>query len=137
MHRCDLGALPQGIMRIHGLFAFVLAAPFPACRPDQAADRAQAMPVTGQPILAPSAPVDARPDPNLFDMAHRTCALYVAVHSAAWQRPMTFGNDADADDVRWNMCPGGTMVACAVAPDANGDSVRTGIPWPYPPPATH
>ena len=77
------------------------------------------------------------PDPNLFDMAHRTCALYVAVHSAAWQRPMAFGNDVDADDVRWNMCPGGTMVACAVAPDANGDSVRTGIPWPYPPPATH
>lgn len=66
-----------------------------------------------------------------FDPVQYTCALYVAVRSAAWEQPMAFGNDMDDTAIHWNMCPSGNMVACAPAPAAHGDSARTGIPWPY------
>lgn len=66
-----------------------------------------------------------------FDIVNRTCALYVAVRSSAWQETIAFGRELDDSMVRWNVCPGGNMVACAVAPTANGDSVITGIPWSY------
>ncbi len=65
-----------------------------------------------------------------FDVIQRACALYVAVRSGAWEDP-AFGRDTDDTMVRWNLCPGGTMVACAPLPGANGDTTRTGIPWPY------
>ena len=62
------------------------------------------------------------------DLVQRTCALYVAVRSHAWKDQIGFGRDMDSAMVRWNTCPGGTMVACTVVPTANGDSVITGIP---------
>ena len=64
-----------------------------------------------------------------FNIVQRTCALYVAVRSNVWQEPIAFGRDIDESMVRWNVCPGGNMVACAAAPTANGDTIRTGIPW--------
>lgn len=66
-----------------------------------------------------------------FDVVQYTCALYVAVRSAAWEQPVSFGQALDEVDVHWNLCPGGTMVACAKVPTADGDSILTGIPWPY------
>ncbi|HRO99433.1 MAG TPA: hypothetical protein PLN54_08370 [Flavobacteriales bacterium] len=66
-----------------------------------------------------------------FDVVQHTCALYVAVRSAAWEQPVSFGQALDEVDVHWNLCPGGTMVACAKVPTADGDSILTGIPWPY------
>ena len=66
-----------------------------------------------------------------FDIINRTCALYVAVRSSAWQETIAFGRDIDESMVRWNVCPGGNMVACVVAPTANGDTVITGIPWSH------
>jgi len=66
-----------------------------------------------------------------FDVVQHTCALYVALRSSAWERPVSFGQTLDELEVQWNMCPGGTMVACAKVPMADGDSVITGIPWPY------
>ena len=44
---------------------------------------------------------------------------------------IAFGRDLDDSMVRWNTCPGGTMVACVVAPTATGDTVITGIPWSH------
>ncbi|MBZ0204716.1 MAG: hypothetical protein K8H89_00220 [Flavobacteriales bacterium] len=77
------------------------------------------------------------PDVLAFDIAQRTCAMYVAVRSRAFDETPAFGRDIDADMIHWNMCTGGTMVACATAPSANGDLVQVGIPWPYPPPPRH
>ena len=76
-----------------------------------------------------------RPAPPIlldFDLIQRTCALYVAVRSSALSGTVAFGRDVDEDMIHWNMCPGGTMVACATVPTANGDSLQVGIPWPYP-----
>lgn len=72
-------------------------------------------------------------DPLAFDGVQRTCALYVAVRSTAWEKPMTFGNEPYDSALHWNMCPVGNMVACAVATTTGGDSTLTGIPWPYGP----
>lgn len=69
-------------------------------------------------------------DTSAFDNIHRTCALYVAIRSRAWEGSMAFGNDVEDSMVHWNLCPGGKMVACAPAPAA-GDSSHVGIPWPY------
>ncbi len=66
-----------------------------------------------------------------FNILQQTCALYVALRSSAWEGPIAFGREMDDSMVHWNMCPGGTMVACAVTPGANGVPVVTGIPWPY------
>ncbi len=74
---------------------------------------------------------DRQSDAFAFDVAQRVCALYVAVRSGALEDPAFFGSEVDDTMIHWNMCPGGTMVACAPAPGANGDTTRTGIPWPY------
>jgi hypothetical protein len=66
-----------------------------------------------------------------FDLIQRTCALYVAVRSSAWQESIAFGRDMDDSMVRWNKCPGGTMVACVVTPTADGDTVITGVPFTH------
>lgn len=66
-----------------------------------------------------------------FDVTQHTCALYVAVRSAALEKPIEFGREVDDSMVHWNMCPGGKMVACTVAPTANGDTIVTGIPWSH------
>lgn len=71
------------------------------------------------------------PDIDRLNVTQRTCALYVALRSHAWKEPIAFGRDLDDGLVHWNMCPGGTMVACASVPTESGDSVISGIPWPY------
>jgi hypothetical protein len=76
-------------------------------------------------------PVVSMVDALHLDLVQRTCAMYVAVRSAAFAAPLAFGNDVEDSMVHWNLCPGGTMVACATVPAANGDSVMVGIPWPY------
>ena len=65
-----------------------------------------------------------------FNILQSTCALYVALRSSAWEGPIAFGREMDDSMVHWNKCPGGTMVACAVTPTANGDTIITGVPWP-------
>ena len=70
-------------------------------------------------------------DPLAFDVEQHNCALYVALRSHALESSISFGRDLAQVDVHWNMCPGGTMVACATAPGPNGSEVVTGIPWPY------
>lgn len=64
------------------------------------------------------------------DLIQRTCALFVSLRSHAWKKQVGFGQEMEGGDVRWNTCPGGTMVACVVVPTSNGDSVITGIPLP-------
>jgi len=64
------------------------------------------------------------------NLTQKTCALFVSIHSGALG-PVPFGRDIDDAMVRWNMCPGGTMVACVKTPTASGDSMITGIPWPH------
>ena len=66
-----------------------------------------------------------------FDVVQHTCALYVTVRSNALEGPLAFGRDTEQLDIHWNKCTGGTMVACAKVPGADGDSVLTGIPFPY------
>lgn len=66
-----------------------------------------------------------------FDLTQHTCALYVAVRSAAFESPLEFGREVDDSMVHWNMCPGGKMLACSVTPTANGDTIVTGIPWSH------
>jgi hypothetical protein len=75
----------------------------------------------------------ATPAPDLLDLdlIQRTCALYVAVRSSAWDGPIAFGRDIDDSMVHWNLCPGGNMVACIKTPSAAGDTIITGIPLPY------
>ncbi|HEY0978040.1 MAG TPA: hypothetical protein VGE21_11285 [Flavobacteriales bacterium] len=73
----------------------------------------------------------AKADLAVFDVTQSTCALYVAVRSGALDGPIAFGRDLEDLGIHWNKCPGGTMVACVVAPTAHGDSVITGIPFPY------
>lgn len=79
-------------------------------------------------------PVRLQPIPidlAITDIVQRTCALYVAVRSHAWQEEISFDQQLDGSMVRWNMCDDKSMVACAKTPTANGDTIRTGIPWPY------
>jgi hypothetical protein len=52
-----------------------------------------------------------------FDDIQRTCALYVAVRSHAWNGPIAFGRELDDSMVHWNLCPGGKQVACATVSD--------------------
>src|SRR5690606_19976289 len=65
------------------------------------------------------------------DLVQRTCALYVAVRSSAWEGPMAFGRDVDDDMVHWNLCPSGNQVACASVSDPMGDPPIAGLAWPY------
>jgi hypothetical protein len=68
-------------------------------------------------------------DPASFDIVQRTCALYVAVRSGSLESAVAFGRDIDDDMVRWNICPSGTMVACASVSDLDAETVLPGIPW--------
>ena len=73
----------------------------------------------------------ANPDIFGFDILQRTCALYFAMRSGAFESPVEFGRSIDDTIVHWNKCPGGTMVACVKVPEVNGDTTITGIPWTY------
>jgi len=139
----NLGTTTHWTMGVERLTVLVLTASFFSCAHDH--DAEVAMPL---PLRAGSAggPEDTqRPDHTgphersagvgmdaiEFDIVQRTCALYVAVRSGAWEGPVAFGGDLDDTMVRWNMCPGGTMVACASVSTATGDTAQAGIPWPY------
>ncbi|HNU55940.1 MAG TPA: hypothetical protein PKN30_05055 [Flavobacteriales bacterium] len=74
---------------------------------------------------------NGHPDLLHFQLAQKTCALFVAPHTAALG-PVGFGRDIDDDMVRWNTCPGGSLVACKKVATAEGDSVITGLPKPVP-----
>lgn len=70
-------------------------------------------------------------DVPAFDAVQRTCALYTAVRSHAWNGPIAFGQDLDDGMVHWNLCPGGEKVACATVSDVMDGAVAEGIPWPH------
>jgi hypothetical protein len=70
-------------------------------------------------------------NPASFDIVQRTCALYVAVRSGSLESAVAFGRDIDDDMVRWNMCPSGTMVACASVSDHDAEPILPGIPWTH------
>lgn len=70
-------------------------------------------------------------DPLRFQLVQKTCALFVAPHTAALG-PVGFGRDIDDEMVRWNTCPGGTLVACKKTATPSGDTVITGLPKPVP-----
>lgn len=93
----------------------------------------------GTAALAPPAPAAKAPVPVAevmdFDITQANCALFVAVRSHALEENLAFGRTVDEGVIHWNMCPGGNMVACATATGPQGEPLRTGIPWPYPPPA--
>lgn len=84
-----------------------------------------------QQLLSAKGTSGTGPDPLAFDITQRTCALYVALRSHAFDETPAFGRDIDADMIHWNMCTGGTMVACATVTAKDGDPVQVGIPWPY------
>lgn len=107
------------------LLACMAALLIPACSPHAACDPGPGR-ATAE-IRKPHSP----PDPMAFDLEQHTCALYVALHSHALESSISFGRDLQQVDVQWNVCPGGTMVACATAPGPDGTPVITGIPWPY------
>jgi hypothetical protein len=116
-------------MRPRNLSHWLLLLPLFACGPgpggnraDEAYYRAPLTPLMTQPMTMV--------DLLAFDLVHRTCALYVAVRSRALDTEIAFGRDIDQDMVHWNLCPGGTMVACASVPAANGDPMLVGIPLP-------
>ncbi|MEO8589614.1 MAG: hypothetical protein ABI432_09610 [Flavobacteriales bacterium] len=118
-------------MRVEPLLAFTLLVPVSSCT--YHTDAAVALD-TRSPLL-PIAVFDplAGAGPALldFDIVQRTCAMYVAMRSAAFEGPIAFGRDIDDSMVHWNKCPGGNLVACVETPTANGDTLITGIPWPH------
>lgn len=118
-------------MRTEHLVALILFFSTVSCTRERDADGSLA---TQQPYDS-ERPKDltAAVDIDLFELGilQRTCALYVALKTHAFDGPVTFGGDMNDSMLHWNKCPGGTMVACKVTPTANGDSVITGIPWPY------
>jgi hypothetical protein len=82
-------------------------------------------------IGSPRPVVLSAPTQVLHETHHiqRNCALFVAQRSAAWAAQPAFGSELSGANVRWNHCPGGTMVACVAAPTAQGDTVYQGIAW--------
>lgn len=117
-------------MRVESLIALVLIAPFFSHTYGQDAAPAMGAQRSERSVGWHERSVAGDKDAFYFDIVQRTCALYVALRSGAFKSPVEFGRDVDDTMVHWNMCPGGTMVAC-VAPAANGDTTRVGIPWPY------
>ncbi len=118
-------------MQATTLPATLLVLAFTACANAPEAGVAPGPPPLQHLASLPAAPAISMVDALHLDMVQRTCALYVAVRSAAFEAPLAFGLEVDDSMVHWNLCPGGTMVACATVPAANGDSVMVGIPWPY------
>ncbi|MCC7501308.1 MAG: hypothetical protein IT229_02185 [Flavobacteriales bacterium] len=101
-----------------------------SCSNDHGVELTNATPPLDRAIVRFGRTASAKLDCN-FDLIQRTCALYVAVRSSAWNGSIAFGRDMEDDMVRWNKCPGGTKVACVVTPTANGDTVITGIPFTH------
>ena len=114
-------------MRAEYLVSFFLFLSSVSCTRDRVPDGAvvQQPPIDTEKIGARAAAVNI----DLFELAilQRTCALYVALKTHAFDGPVAFGGDMNDSMLHWNKCPGGTMVACTVTPMANGDTVITGI----------
>lgn len=106
------------------LLTLALLGPFCSCMNERSAEGTAAAPLPARTVGVPE-------DPSEVDVIQRTCALYVAVRSGALEVPVAFGHDLEKTSIHWNMCPGGTMVACVPAPTTNSDTAWTGIPWPY------
>lgn len=90
----------------------------------------QLPPVAGTPRVNTQRLIRSVPMPldlTNVDLVQRTCALYVAMRSHALRDPIAFGRELESAAVRWNYCPGGTMVACTKVATATGDSVITGL----------
>ncbi|HQV50914.1 MAG: hypothetical protein IPF95_02730 [Flavobacteriales bacterium] len=121
-------------MRPVNLVALFLMLAFCSCTSEQ--EPGVALSTLEQPALKASS-AGFNPDILNFNIAQRTCALFVAVRSHAWAGEIPFGNEIDDSNLHWNLCPGGTMVACVKTPTVDGDTVITGIPWPYAEGARH
>ncbi len=116
-------------MRVESLVAWMLITPFCSCSDQQAGTSVLLDPADRLGVEMNSANLKRKL--MEFDIAQRTCAMYVAVRSRAIDESIAFGRDLDDVKIHWNMCPSGNMVACATVPNANGDSTQVGIPWPY------
>lgn len=117
-------------MRVGFLFALIFIAVYLVCVHQGDIDMANNTATEELTDVHPNASTAAR-EVLEFDLVQRTCAMYVAVRSMALETPIAFDRDLADVPVHWNMCPGGTMVACKAAPTANGDTMAVGIPWPY------
>ena len=133
----DLGHTTPGTMRAKHLAAlFIILLSLVSCASDpEASARPASDPEHSS--AAPGPWAHTQPDLLDLDLIQRTCALYVAVRSSAWDGPIAFGRDIDDSMVHWNLCPGGNMVACVKTPSAGGDTIITGIPLPYQPGLWH
>ncbi len=122
-----------GNMLIDRRIALFVIVPIVACAYDQDADERHPDRAAEQDRTAAAHARSTGPGAELFaiDLIQRTCALYVAVRSGSLGGKVAFGRNIDDTMVRWNLCPSGTKVACAVAPTANGDTVEVGIPWAH------
>lgn len=118
-------------MHTERLFAAAVILPFVACGYDADVSLAAGIKKTAPYTRAHVGSTAPHGNVLALDMVQRTCALYVAVRSSAWQGPVAFGRELDDSMIHWNKCPGGSMVACADVPTANGDTIRTGIPFPH------
>lgn len=118
-------------MRSHHLIALLVLLPFLACSIEHDRERSADGSRTPAPLHMHDLAAASGPDLLDFGILQKTCALYVAVRSSAWKGPLAFGREVDDSMVHWNLCPGGTKVACKVIETADGDTVITGIPWPY------
>ena len=118
-------------MRFERLTILVLLVVFVSCASDQDEFAVDGTSQREEAISAFDPLAGVQHDLLDFNILQQTCALYVALRSSAWEGPIPFGRELDDSMVHWNMCPGGTMVACSETPAANGDPVITGIPWPY------
>ena len=119
------------IMHMARLLAITLIASLFACVHGQRTEVAVGKPTRVLPFVMFDPLAGARNDLYHWDIIQRTCALYVTIRSAALENPIPFGGVIEDSMVHWNTCAGGTMIACAVVPAANGDSVVTGIPWSH------
>jgi hypothetical protein len=115
-------------MRTNSLLASLLLLPFLSCSVEHGRVPSAE---TRAPLPVGDLAAAAGPDLLDFGILQKTCALYVAVRSSAWNGPLAFGREIDDSMVHWNLCPGGTKVACKVIETADGDTIITGIPWPY------
>lgn len=118
-------------MQATTLPAALFALLFSACTSEPRGGVALAPPPMTYLASGPVRPAVSMVDALHLDLVQRTCAMYVAVRSAAFEAPLAFGSEVEDSMIHWNLCPGGTMVACATVPAANGDSVMVGIPWPF------
>jgi hypothetical protein len=116
-------------MKYVGFVILLLVMPITSCNFDRDPEQhveAGAVPVD---IVTAGSPKDLLE----FDVIQRACALYVAVRSGSFKAPASFDREIEPEMVRWNVCDGGTMVACASVPGEDGDTLKTGIPWTYDP----